>query len=359
MRPQLFSIILLLGFLGERFLFSYQFSYLVALLALVKLMLRPRKRHLVAILALTVIAMISDLGIIPIEARYIAFLLMFLVLLQFWECDPRYLFGFQVSFLMLCLASPNVPAERFVFGAAVSAMVLMIYLQRKPRHLLRYAFERFLFGISLFVPLLGYGSRAALMIWLAINWRVVIIAAPVAILSAGFLAQSMFLEIPIFNKLFDSLNELSAAGETGEPVSLRGLENYIFQRWLADAPAWQIVLGSGFQEALPGWIIGNQFDDFAYVPHNYLFGVFFQFGVLGSFIVIWCFYHVIRSISSDFEVRMLVLLLILIGAVVKHGTFDTDLIMVLAAIRFIEQRSCKTAQIKNQPSRARSASSKP
>lgn len=347
MRPQLFSMILLLGFLGERFLFSYQFSYVVALLALVKLMLRPRKRHIVAIIALTVIAMISDLGIIRIEARYIAFLLMFLVLIQFWECDPRYLFGFQVAFLMLSLASPNVPAERFVFGAAVSAMVLMIYMQRKPRLLLRYAFERFLFVISLFLPLLGFGSRAALMIWLAINWRAAIIAMPVAILSAGFLAHSVFFEIPVFSKLFDSLNELSAAVETDESVSLRGLEYNIFQQWLADAPAWQIVLGSGFQEALPGWIIGDQFDDFAYIPHNYLFGVFFQFGVLGSFIVIWCFYHVIRSISSDVEVRMLVLILMLIGTVVKHGTFDTDLIMVLAAIRFIEQHSFKTAQLKN------------
>lgn len=359
MKTQLFSILMLLGFLAERFLFSYEFSYVVSLLALVKLMLRPRTRHLVAIIALTVIAMVSDLGIIPVEVRYIAFLLMFLVLFQFWECDPRYLFGFQVAFLLLSIASTDVPVERFVFGTAVSAMVLMVYMQSKPRLLLRYAFERFLFGISLFLPLLGYGSRAALMIWLAINWRMVIIAAPVAFFSVGFLAQSMFLEIPVFNKLFNSLNELSAVGETGEAADLRGLENLIFFQWLAEAPAWQIVLGSGFQEALPGWIIGNQFEDFAYIPHNFLFGVFFQFGVLGSFIVIWCLYHLIRSISSDFEVRMLALILILMGLVFKHGLFDTDLIMVLTAIRFIEERNRPTAQIKNQPSRTRSASSRP
>lgn len=359
MKTKLFSILMLLGFMVERFLFSYEFSYLLAVLALVMLILRPNRRHLVAIIALTAIAMISDLGIILVEVRYIAFILMFMVLFQFWACDPRYLFGFQAVFLLLAFASTDVPPERFVFGAAVSAMVLMLYLQSKPRLLLRYAFERFLFGISLFLPIVGYGSRAALMIWLAVNWRIIIIAAPVALLSAGFLVTSTFFEIPVFNKLLNSLNELSVSGEVGQSVNLRGLENLIFFQWLAEAPAQQIVLGSGFQEALPGWIFGSAYDDFAYIPHNFIFGIIFQFGALGSFILIWCLYHVIHSISSHFEVRMLALTLILIGLVVKHGLFDTDLIMVLAAIRFMEERNPLKARIKNQPPRAQGASATP
>lgn len=359
MKKQLFTILMLVGFLAERFLFSYQFSYLVALVALVILIRYPQRRHLVPIIALTCIAIVSDLGIISVEVRYIAFILMFLVLFQIWECDPRYLFCFQVAFLLLSMVSTDVSVERFVFGTAVSAMVLMVYLQRKPRLLLRHAFQRFLLVISLLLPIVGYGSRAALMMWLAINWRVTIIAAPVAFLSAGFLVTSTFLEIPLFQKLLYSLTELSASGESGQPIDLRGLENLIFLQWLGKASVWQIVVGSGFQEALPGSIIGNQFDDFAYIPHNFLFGMFFQFGILGTLVLIWSLHDVIRSISPSFEVRMLALILILIGLVVKHGFFDTDLIMLLAAIRFIEARNDLTAQIKNEPSGVRSARSAP
>lgn len=338
MSSQIISFFLIFAFLAERFLLSYVFSYAAAILALIALIIDPKRRDVCVIGTLTIIAIISEASLISIEIRYIAFIITFLVLTRLWACNPWLLFGLQIFFLMSAIMFPIVPLERFVFGSAVSAMILMMYLQKKPRHILRYVVEKLLLLTSLFLPFVGYGSRAALAVWLLVNWRVAVLAVPVAAISAGLLLNSFLVELPVFGKLLTSIDELSETAQATGAVSLRGMENEVFYNWLSEANLWQYLVGSGFEQTLPGYIIGNPFGEFLYIPHNYVFGFFFQFGILGTITILYIVYCKVNESSKIFEMKFIVFSIFFMGFSVKHGFFDTDLIMILAAINFIEMR---------------------
>jgi hypothetical protein len=335
MKARLFSAVMIVGFLIERFLYTYEFSYFAAVIALVALAVRPSYRDFLTLSALFLIALGSDLAIIRIEIRYIAFFILFLAAARFWFFDPRLLFAIQALFLLVSSTNPEVAVERYVFGTAVSAMLLIVFLKDQPRQLSRKILDKSLFIVSLLLPILGYGSRAALAVWLVLNWRVTAIFLPVAAISLSLFINNFIIDIPVIDKALSSFDELFAISPIDGPVSLRAIENVFFADWINTASIWQITMGSGYEASLPGNIIGNQFEDFTYIPHAFLLGVSFQLGLLGLLVLLWRLYHLLRISGYGTEMTMLALVILILGFVAKHGFFDTDLLMVFASLNYI------------------------
>jgi hypothetical protein len=349
MKSQFLPSFFIIGFLTERFFYTYSFSYFAALLALGALAVRPSYRDVLAITALFTIALISDLGLIRIEVRYLAFFILFLTAARRLSFNPWLFFLMQAFFLLLSFFSSEVATERFIFGTSASALILLLYLQNQEKGIWQKIFVNVLSLTSLLIPFLGYGSRSALVLWLVVNWRVTALFLPVAIISVPIFLNEMNINLPVIEKAVSTMSELFEEQSVYGAFSLRAFENIFFLEWFTTASPWELALGSGYEATMPGDIVGDQYSEFSYIPHAFAFGVVFQLGVLGLIVLAWWMYVFFRYREYQLNVVLLASTLLVLGFIVKHGFFDTDLVMAFAALNYISASSDREA-----PFRARS-----
>jgi hypothetical protein len=129
-----------------------------------------------------------------------------------------------------------------------------------------------------------------------------------------------------------SLSELTTPiPEDGIGFSMRALEGLIFLSWFDTATVRELLTGSREIIYLPGVLLGKDPDP-PFIPHNQLFGLLFQFGIIGLAALAWYLRDLWRHQRGFPPGRYLFFMLLVPGFITSGGFITTDYAILAAAV---------------------------
>ena len=343
--PPIVGAALVVSVLGSLLVGSLAIDWAVGAFAGLFVLVRGRAIERVLLVVLVALCVIAGGAQMTLGLRGVLFIMMFVMVARYVEINPW--FHLVVQLVALAIASLFTAGsilEIFVFGPSVLFLILSDHMIRYPARngKFRSGFVAILFNILGFTAtILGNGSRSALFIWLAFNTRrlklkyFLILGAVVLLSIPALLALK---DLPVFQKLNNSITELAEPidPETGG-VSQRAYENILFLNYITNASVREIMLGSTITILLDGEPLGQE-HDVQFIPHNQIFGMFFQFGVVGCLIFIYFLGGLLRYFFADPFCGFMMLMLLLPGFVLKGGVFDSNLALLAATLNWVRSR---------------------
>jgi hypothetical protein len=339
-RHEIAAGLLALSLLTERFFSSYAASWILGSLAAAYIAIRGDALARLSALSLLLLASLpgaqSGEGL-----RYCVFFCLFLAISRHVKLSPTVHLVLQVGMLSAALLTQAVAAERFVFGTSVLLTLRAVTTWREPEPVrsLSRAVRGGLYAMgSLASAAIGYGSRSALFVWFVVLARRHAIAGGIVTVVALSVTISLP-ELPIISKARTSLAEvLEPVDQATGGASLRGVEYEVFADYLKHASVLELALGSREEVTLPGAPFGRD-ADLRYIPHNQLFGIFFQFGAIGTLIVALNVLVLYRSYKPSPVIASFVLGVLAPGFLLKHGFLDTDLPLLFATFNWLAREN--------------------
>lgn len=329
-----FTYLTTFGLLVGRLVGSYALSWAVGAVATGFVMLRGTRVERCVLLILFGLAVASGEQA-AIGIRLTTFAAMFMLFGRYLTVNPFWLFAMQLAFLPAAFATGNV--ELYVFAPAI-LLLLFATLTEQARGggngqgtTLRVTL---LSVASLAFAGIGFGSRSAILVWLAASIRrlsFAILAAALVIIPAVVVIAS---DVPIIAKLGNSFGELTQpVDEATGSISQRGIEALIFIGWVDTATPRELLFGSTERLYEPGDLLGHD-DDPPFIPHNQVFGWFFQFGAVGITAIAVYLVTLYRRFAPNRGAQFLLLVLLPPCFLFKHAFIDSDLAMLVSALNW-------------------------
>jgi hypothetical protein len=329
--------------LASRVVETYAAAWAIGLPALLFLLLAGAATERMVLALLLVLSLLlggeqGELGL-----RQTLFLALFMLFARYLvvEIAPAlllYALGFAVSSLLI-----GMPNTLFLLAPVVLLLLAASVVRHRARTQARpltgpeQARVAALTLVGFVLPFLGSGSRGALFVWVADAIR----RLSLPMLLIGALGAAAVLSIPgllIVDKLANSLDEiLSPVSDAGLGISMRGIETLVFLGWWETATPAELLFGSPELLYLPGTALGRE-DDVAFIPHNQLFGLLFQFGLTGLIAIAVYFRFLWRHQAGYRPGRFLLFALMLPGFLVLGGFITTDYAILAAAVNGLAHR---------------------
>jgi hypothetical protein len=272
------------------------------------------------------------------DFRTTAFLSFTMAFGRYGLINPYLNIAAQIIAMQISLVLETQSIEAFAF--APSVIFLMIASRITKGSGLKNDVKYFILVLmSLLFAIIGYGSRSALIIWLLSmlkRSRVMFIIFLLALSLAFYVS----LDIPVINKINDSISELTLEMGDSGALNLRATELAIFSEYISVASYTEILSGSTRLVYLPSEILGT-YEDLLYLPHNQILGLFFQFGVLGLLLFVTYSIQLVRYFSKDKECAYLLMSMLPVFMLFKHGFLDSDLALILASLNWLYTRNIR------------------
>lgn len=282
---------------------------------------------------------------IALGLRGILFISVFMFLARYVEINPWFLLVAQLCGLAISMFNDiGISFELFLFAPSMLFLILSVevFRDKKDRLNIGGRIVAFLFTVAaLALPGLGSGSRSALFVWSAVNIRrlkIKYIIALGGILIAAIPVLVALKDLQVVQKLGNSITEIAEPidPETGG-VSQRAIENLLFLEYVISASSREILFGSTKTILLDGAPLGQD-KDVQFIPHNQIFGMIFQFGVLGFIIFLYYMYGLLKYFSVDSFCVFFLVMLLLPGFLLKAGVYDGDLALLAASLNWVRSR---------------------
>lgn len=299
---------------------------------------------------ITLLVLISICSLLPEDQAYLglriaAFIAMFMLYTRYLLVSVVAIFIVFVSGLLFSFILYGKYNTLFVLTPTVLLLLLVLQIQYEAmaarsqvspwQRLKMVSLQAF----ALIFPLLGSGSRAALFVWVLHTIRRL---SPAILIPSLFIGAALISlpGLPIFNDTGANLEVIERLGysvqELVDPapkqrINMRAVEGRIFFEWLDAASARELFIGSNKTIYLSGRFLGLP-DDPPFVPHNALFGLFFQFGFVGLVTVLLYMVSVWRYMASFRPGRELFFMLMIPGFIVLGGFVTPDFALIAGAV---------------------------
>lgn len=336
--------------LASSVLGSWLFGRLWALWAIgvigaIFLLLKGRGDERLLLIGLTLLALVAGGEQTGIGLRGVLFISTFVALARYVKLNLWVHLGLQsFGLAFAAYGESDAAIEVFLFGPSILLLILATEIVRSANGAPSFGRQAVaqLFNLaSLAISGIGYGSRSALFLWAAVNARrlklVYLIAFGGALLALVPVAIALQ-DLPIVQKLGNSVGELAKPidEETGA-VSQRGYENLLFLAYISAASPREILLGSTTAIFLDGGPLGQE-DDVHFIPHNQIFGIMFQYGLVGSFLLLFYLTGLVKYFNADPFCSFVMVLLLLAGFILKAGFYDGNLALMAATLNWIRSQ---------------------
>jgi hypothetical protein len=282
---------------------------------------------------------------IALGLRGVLFISMFMVLARYVEINPWLLLIAQLFGLAISMFNDiGILFELFVFAPSMLFIILSVEILRenvKKQNIVKRILAFVFTIIALAIPSLGGGSRSALFVWSAVNirrLRFIYIIALGGVVVAAIPVLVALKDLQVVQKLGNSITEIAEPidPETGG-VSQRAIENLLFLDYIISASDVEVLFGSTRTILLDGAPLGQD-KDVQFVPHNQIFGMIFQFGVLGFGFFLYYVYGLLKYFSADPFCAFFLAMLLLPGFLLKGGVYDGDLALLAASLNWVRRR---------------------
>lgn len=322
---------------------NYATTWLIGSLAVLFIAAVGRAHERLVLIGLALLALRLGGDQAYLGLRHVLFLAQFILFARYLVLSPAMLFCLQSAVLVGVAATRGEGFELFIFTPVVMLLLIASGIEREASRrdgrigLLTSWRIAFVSVISLAISTLGLGSRSALFVWLGANARRVRVSSIALALIVAAVIWSVP-GIPIVEKLKDSVVELTQPiNEVTGGASQRAIEGLIFVNWLLAASPAEILAGAASASYIPGELLAKD-DDVRFVPHNQVFGLLYQFGIVGLLLVAYYFRRLYVHLKPSRSASYMMLVLLLPCFLFKHGFLDTDLAMIFAVLNWVRFR---------------------
>lgn len=322
---------------------NYATTWLIGSLAVLFIAIVGRAHERLVLFGLVLLALRLGGDQAYLGLRHVLFVAQFMLFARYLVLSPALLFVMQSAVLVGVAATRGEGFELFLFTPAVMLLLIAAEIERKARQrdgrigLLTSWRAAFVNLVSLGISTLGLGSRSALFVWLGANAVRLRISSIVVVVIVAAVVWSVP-GIPMIEKLKDSVVELTQPiNEATGGASQRAIEGLIFVSWLLTASPVEILGGAASASYIPGELLAKD-DDVRFVPHNQVFGLLYQFGILGCLLVVYYLRRLYVHLRPNRTASYMMLLLLLPCFLFKHGFLDTDLAMIFAVLNWMRFR---------------------
>ena len=337
-------IVLVVAMLTSWLLGRLAVSWAVGAVGAVFILVRGRRDERLVVIGLVLLSLIAGGEQTTLGLRGVLFASTFIVVARYVEINAWMHLAAQLVALTIALASGSETGEIFLFGPSILCLIVATEeLRNVParpgsgRRLLAAALN---LG-ALALPGVGYGSRSALFAWVMVNARKLKLIYLIALGGLALLAVPIVLslrDVPVIEKLGNSVTELSEPidPETGG-VSQRAYENLLFVGYVAVADTREMLLGSTLPIYLDGEPLGQD-KDVHFIPHNQIFGTIFQFGFVGTLLILYYLIRLVGYFNADPFCSFLLVILLLSGFILKAGFYDGNLALLAGTLNWVRRR---------------------
>ena len=344
--PGIVPRLVVVALLTSRLLGRYWVDWAIGLFGIFFIALRGRGSERLVLATMIVLALAAGGGQMDLGIRAALFAAMFMTLARYCPINPWFHLAAQlVSLVIAFVFGGDVPLELFVYAPCALFLIISNEMirdavphRRGPRTALLALFN----VLSFVVPSLGSGSRSALFVWATVNVRrirlVWLIVGALAMLAAIPILLSLR-DLPVFQKLDNSLNEVTQPvdPDTGG-FSQRAIENLTFLEYITAASPREILFGSTVPILLDGEPLGQD-HDVRFVPHNQIFGMVFQIGLVGSAVFLGYLIGLVRWFAAvDRFAAFTMGMLLLPAFALKQGIYDADLALLAGTLNWVRRR---------------------
>jgi len=338
--------LVVVSLLVSRLLGRYWMDWAIGLFGVFFIAVRGRGMERLVLTMMIVLALAAGGGQMDLGIRATLFAAMFMTLARYCPINPWFHLVAQLIALAVAVVDGSeVSLELFVYAPCALFLIISnemirdaVPRGRGPRAVLLVLFNL----LSFVVPSFGSGSRSALFVWATVNARrirlVWLVVAALVVLAAVPVLLSLR-DLPVFQKLGNSLNEVTQPvdPETGG-FSQRAIENLTFLEYITAASPREILFGSTVPILLDGEPLGQD-HDVRFVPHNQIFGMVFQLGLVGSAVFLAYLIGLLRWFAAvDGFAAFTMAMLLLPAFALKQGIYDADLALLAGTLNWVRQR---------------------